>query len=109
MIGRSSMQTRTLKRVGMAMVVLVAAVAAWDLGTYDPGPWRADYRQLKREVEPVVMAAIGLERTSKASVMELDRQTRTSIDEARSRIQTYLALRRFQRAFAADAFDLGPY
>lgn len=91
-----------LRRLAIAGLVIaggVAAVAAWDVATYDRGAWRADYARLKQDMAQGYANLDWIATRRGLDLARLDRETTAAIDGAHSRLRALLAIRRFVAAF----------
>lgn len=93
--------------VGLALLA-VAGVAAWDVGTFDRAGWQADYAKLKREMAQGYANLDWIRDRRKLDLARLDAETQASLDGAWSRVQGWLALRRFVAAFADPHLTIEP-
>jgi hypothetical protein len=94
---------KAIVRLMLALVMLVFVLAAgffaWDIATYDPGAWRADFMQLKRELALRYANLDWIVQHRRLNLADLEQRTSKEIDDANSRVQATLALRRFVHAF----------
>lgn len=81
------------------LAVLALGAMAWDVATYDPRAWRADYEHLKRELAQRYANLDWMVEHRRMDLKALDAETAAAIDGAHSRVLAVLALRRFVRAF----------
>lgn len=81
------------------MAAGLAAVAAWDVATYDRPAWQADYTRLKRDMAQGYANLDWIAAQRGLDLARLDRETSAAIDDAHSRLRALLAIRRFVAAF----------
>ncbi len=86
-------------RVVAFIIVAIFALAAWDIGTYDAAAWRRDYEHLKREMAQRYANLDWMVSHRGIDLKLLDHETTTAIENAYSRVQAYLAFRRFIQTF----------
>ncbi|MGK6355948.1 S41 family peptidase [Sphingomonas sp. DT-207] len=84
--------------VGLALLAVIG-VAAWDVATFDRAGWQRDYAKLKREMAQGYANLDWIREHRQLDLARLDAETQASLDGAWSRVQAYLALRRFVGAF----------
>lgn len=91
---------RRVLKWGLGLGLLaVIGVAAWDLATFDRAGWQRDYAKLKREMAQGYANLDWIREHRGLDLARLDAQTQASLDGAWSRVQAYLALRRFIGVF----------
>jgi hypothetical protein len=99
---------RVLKWIVGLLLLAVIGVAAWDVATFDRAAWKRDYALLKREMAQGYANLDWVRDHRKLDLVALDRRTQASLDAAFSRVQAYLALRRFVAAFGDPHLTIAP-
>ena len=98
---------RRWRRGGLGVVLVLLVVAIAGVATYDAEPFLARHQQYTSDIGPLAAAAASRGQVNRADARRLDAETRSAIVRAHSRVRALLALRRFERAFAGGALDLG--
>jgi hypothetical protein len=88
-----------LKRALLAVAALLLLVAAADVLTYDAEPWLADHARLKRDMAQGYANLDWMVQARGMDLAAIDRETTAALEDARSRVRAFLALRRFVRGF----------
>lgn len=100
------MLLKLLRRSLLVLLSLIALVIAWDVLTYDPKAWRADYARLKQDMTQGYANLDWIVEQRKLDLPQLDRETTAAIDSAHSRVRAFFAIRRFIKAFRDPHFRL---
>lgn len=100
------MLLKLLRRALFVLLSLIALVIAWDVLTYDPKAWRADYGRLKQDMTRGYANLDWIVEQRKLDLPRLDRETTAAIDGAHSRVRAFFAIRRFIQAFRDPHFRL---
>jgi hypothetical protein len=90
---------RRLLVVPLVAIAGLAAVAAWDVATYDRAAWQADYARLKQDMAQGYANLDWIASRRGLDLARLDRDTTAAIDGAHSRVRAILAIRDFVAAF----------
>lgn len=95
-----------LRRLLLVLLILPALAIAWDVLTYDPQAWQADYSRLKKDMAQGYANLDWIVEQRRLDLPRLDRETTAAIDSAHSRVRAFLAIRRFVKAFQDPHFRL---
>lgn len=99
---------KLLRRSLLLLASLVALAIGWDVLTYDPKAWQADYSRLKKDMAQGYANLDWIVEQRKLDLPKLDRETSAAIDGAHSRVRAFFAIRRFIKAFQDPHFRLKP-
>lgn len=97
---------RVFRWIGIGLLSIVLGLLGWDVATFDRGAWLRDFEALEGAMAKEYANLDWMVEHRGVDLAKLDRDTRASIGGAFSRVQAFLALRRFVRSFQDPHFKL---
>ncbi|WP_170229658.1 S41 family peptidase [Polyangium fumosum] len=111
--GGDSLPKETRKRgrkvfrwIGIGLLSIVLGLLGWDVATFDRGAWQRDFEALEVAMAKEYANLDWMVEHRGVDLAKLDRDTRASLGGAFTRVQAFLALRRFVRTFQDPHFKL---
>ncbi|MDI1442857.1 S41 family peptidase [Polyangium sp. 6x1] len=97
---------RVFRWIGIGLLSIVLGLLGWDVVTFDRGAWQRDFDALEVAMAKEYANLDWMVEHRGVDLVKLDRDTRASLGGAFTRVQAFLALRRFVRTFQDPHFKL---
>ncbi|WP_170319550.1 S41 family peptidase [Polyangium spumosum] len=97
---------RVFRWLGIGLSSILLGLLGWDVITFDRGTWLRDFEALEVTMAREYANLDWMVERRGVDPVKLDRDTRAALDGAFTRVQAFLALRRFVRAFQDPHFKL---
>jgi len=97
---------KVFRWIGVGLLSIVLGLLGWDVATFDRGAWQHDFEALEVAMAKEYANLDWMVEHRGVDPAKLDRDTRASLGGAFTRVQAFLALRRFVRTFQDPHFKL---